>query len=67
MSALFSSTSAWADKPTPLEPEFLDYLLKYEGKDDNWTVAADDQARERVRALRKQRAQEQQRQQEKEQ
>jgi hypothetical protein len=31
---------ASADTPEPLDAEFLDYLLAYEGKDHNWTVVA---------------------------
>jgi hypothetical protein len=33
---------ALAGKPEPLDKEFLDYLAACEGKDDNWTVIADD-------------------------
>jgi hypothetical protein len=31
---------ASAGAPEPLDAEFLDYLLAYEGKDHNWTVVA---------------------------
>jgi hypothetical protein len=39
---------AYAGKPEPLDPEFLDYLSACEGKDDNWTVIADDKQRRKV-------------------
>ena len=36
---------AFAGKPEPLDKDFLDYLAACEGKDDNWTVIADDKKR----------------------
>jgi hypothetical protein len=42
------SLLAWptfAGKPEPLDKDFLDYLAACEGKDDNWTVVADDKKR----------------------
>jgi hypothetical protein len=33
---------AAAGAPEPLDAEFLDYLLAYEGKDHNWTVVAEE-------------------------
>jgi hypothetical protein len=33
---------ASAGTPEPLDAEFLEYLLAYEGKDHNWTVVADE-------------------------
>lgn len=38
----FGVAPAHAGKPEPLDKEFLDYLAACEGKDDNWTVIADD-------------------------
>jgi hypothetical protein len=35
-------TPALAGKAEALDVEFLDYLAACEGKDDNWTVVADD-------------------------
>jgi hypothetical protein len=35
-------TPALAGKAETLDVEFLDYLAACEGKDDNWTVVADD-------------------------
>jgi hypothetical protein len=35
----------FAGKPEPLDKDFLDYLAACEGKDDNWTVIADDKKR----------------------
>ena len=35
---------ASAGAPEPLDAEFLDYLLAYEGKDHNWTVVAEEKA-----------------------
>jgi hypothetical protein len=43
-----SALPARADKPEPLDKEFLDYLSACEGKDDNWTVIADDKQRRKV-------------------
>jgi hypothetical protein len=37
-----------AGTPEPLDAEFLDYLLACEGKDDNWTVVADDKVRKKA-------------------
>ena len=37
--------TAFAGKPEPLDKDFLDYLAACEGKDDNWTVIADDKKR----------------------
>ena len=34
--------------PEPLDVEFLDYLAACEGKDDNWTVVADDKLRKKA-------------------
>jgi hypothetical protein len=34
-----------AGQPESLDKEFLDYLAACEGKDDNWTVIADDKRR----------------------
>jgi hypothetical protein len=42
------SMSAIAATPEPLDVEFLDYLAACEGKDDNWTVVADDKLRKKV-------------------
>ena len=39
------ATPALAGKPETLDKEFLDYLAACEGKDDNWTVIADDKQR----------------------
>ena len=36
-----SATPVRADQAEALDADFLDYLLKYEGKDDNWTVVTD--------------------------
>jgi hypothetical protein len=33
---------ASAGTPEPLDTEFLDYLLTYEGKDHNWTAVAEE-------------------------
>lgn len=38
----FGAAPASAGKPEPLDKDFLDYLAACEGKDDNWTVIADD-------------------------
>jgi hypothetical protein len=38
--------AAWADKPEPLDQDFLDYLAACEGKDDNWTVVGEKQKSE---------------------
>jgi hypothetical protein len=38
---------ALAAGPEPLDKEFLDYLAACEGKDDNWTVVADDAGQKR--------------------
>ena len=45
-----SAPPACAGKPEPLDKEFLDYLSACEGKDDNWTVIADDKQRRKVAA-----------------
>ena len=34
-------TPAHAGTQEPLDAAFLDYLIAFEGKDDNWTVVAD--------------------------
>jgi hypothetical protein len=49
-SAAFSSLApaAFAEKPAPLDKEFLDYLAACEGKDDNWTVIADGKERRKA-------------------
>jgi hypothetical protein len=39
---------AFAAPPEPLDVEFLDYLAACEGKDDNWTVVADDKLRKKA-------------------
>ena len=39
---------ASAGTQEPLDAAFLDYLIAFEGKDDNWTVVADDKLREKV-------------------
>lgn len=39
---------AFASPPEPLDVEFLDYLAACEGKDDNWTVVADDKLRKKA-------------------
>ena len=39
---------ALASPPEPLDVEFLDYLAACEGKDDNWTVVADDKLRKKA-------------------
>jgi hypothetical protein len=41
---------AIAATPEPLDPEFLDYLVACEGKDDNWTVVADEKLRRKAAA-----------------
>jgi hypothetical protein len=38
----------FAGQPEALDTEFLDYLAACEGKDDNWTVIADDKQRPEV-------------------
>jgi hypothetical protein len=43
-----SSAPAFAAPPEPLDVEFLDYLAACEGKDDNWTVVADDKLRKKA-------------------
>jgi hypothetical protein len=50
MSAALSSLApaAFADKPAPLDKDFLDYLAACEGKDDNWTVLEDGKQRRKV-------------------
>jgi len=50
MSAVMSALAfpALAGKPEPLDKDFLDYLAACEGKDDNWTVIADDKQRRKV-------------------
>jgi hypothetical protein len=50
MSAVLSSFAfpALAGKPEPLDKDFLDYLAACEGKDDNWTVIANDRQRRKV-------------------
>ena len=40
--------AAWAGESKALDPEFLDYLLACEGKDDNWTVVADRKLRKKA-------------------
>ena len=40
--------AVWAGESKALDPEFLDYLLACEGKDDNWTVVADDKLRKKA-------------------
>jgi hypothetical protein len=40
--------AAFAGKPEPLDKDFLDYLAACEGKDDNWTVIADDKQRRKA-------------------
>jgi hypothetical protein len=40
--------AAWADKPEPLDQDFLDYLAACEGKDDNWTVVAGEKQKSEV-------------------
>lgn len=40
--AVLGFTPALAGKAEALDVEFLDYLAACEGKDDNWTVVADD-------------------------
>jgi hypothetical protein len=39
---------AIAAAPEPLDVEFLDYLAACEGKDDNWTVVADEKLRKKA-------------------
>lgn len=39
---VFGFAPALAGKAEALDVEFLDYLAACEGKDDNWTVVADD-------------------------
>jgi hypothetical protein len=39
---------AIAAAPEPLDVEFLDYLAACEGKDDNWTVIADEKLRKKA-------------------
>jgi hypothetical protein len=41
-----------AAPPEPLDTDFLDYLADCEGKDDNWTVVANDKERQKARAPR---------------
>ena len=41
---------ALAAPPEPLDADFLDYLANYEGKDDNWTVVANDKERPKAEA-----------------
>ena len=50
MSAVMSALAfpALAGKPEPLDKDFLDYLAACEGKDDNWTVIADDKQRHKA-------------------
>ena len=40
--------SVWAGETKPLDAELLDYLLNCEGKDDNWTVVADEKIRKKA-------------------
>ena len=40
-----------AEELETLDAEFLEYLLKYEGPDDNWTVVTQGAVREQVREL----------------
>jgi hypothetical protein len=42
------SNAAQASTPEPLDADFLDYLLACEGKDDNWTVVADEKLRKQA-------------------
>jgi hypothetical protein len=42
------SRSIIAATPEPLDVDFLDYLASCEGKDDNWTVVADEKTRRRL-------------------
>jgi hypothetical protein len=53
MATLSSSAVIAAEKQPALDAEFLDYLLKYEGKDDNWTLVAEREVREQARDLEK--------------
>jgi hypothetical protein len=48
MSCCFAAKPVAAAAPEALEPDFLDYLLACEGKDDNWTVVADDKLRKKI-------------------
>jgi hypothetical protein len=41
-------TPALAGKAEALDVEFLDYLAACEGKDDNWTVVADDKKKKKA-------------------
>lgn len=42
-------TPALAGKAEALDVEFLDYLATVEGKDDNWTVVADEKKKKTVK------------------
>ena len=48
MSSCLCATPALADAPEPLDAAFHEYLLALEGKDDNWTVVADDRLRKKA-------------------
>jgi hypothetical protein len=48
VSGSFAAKPAMAAAPEALDPEFLDYLLACEGKDDNWTVVADPKLRKKA-------------------
>lgn len=43
--AALRAAPVFAGQPESLDKEFLDYLAACEGKDDNWTVIADDKRR----------------------
>ena len=45
---LVRSSSADTGVREPLDAEFLDYLLACEGKNDNWTVVADEKLRKKA-------------------
>jgi hypothetical protein len=48
MSCCFVARPSLAAAPEALEPDFLDYLLACESKDDNWTVVADAKLRKKI-------------------
>ncbi len=48
--AFMSAAITQAATPEPLDTAFLDYLASVEGKDENWTVVADEKVRKKMPA-----------------